>query len=61
MFVVNDPDNAEASYIKIVDEDENALAYFHGPMSFFAAGAFIHMSKAKSQDCQYIATQHWRE
>lgn len=60
MFVVNDPNNDEPSYIKVITDNGKDLVYFHGPMSMFAAGAFIHMQNAKSIACINIANQYWK-
>ena len=56
--VVNDPENEERSYIKVVDENNNVLVYLNGPMSMFAAGAFIKMLP-DAENCIKITMEHW--
>ncbi|KKL05411.1 hypothetical protein LCGC14_2606340 [marine sediment metagenome] len=59
LHVTNDISNDEPSYIKVVDGDNNILVYLHGPMSMYAAGAFIQRQN-ESGDI-HTALEHWRD
>ena len=58
--IMNDPSNKEPSYIKAVDEDNNDVVYFHGPMSMAAAGSFIQRQKEHNSDI-HIALEYWSD
>ncbi len=62
-YVTNDSSNEEPSYIKVIDEEGTTLVYLHGPMSMFAAGAFINALEKNTDgnsNCIPDAAKHWR-
>ena len=54
--VIQTPGHKEPSEISVVS-DEEVVVRLSGPMSFFAAGAFILANRAKADDCVYVAMQ----
>jgi len=66
LYLEDDPMVKEASGVKVVTEDGKALAYFRGPMSITAAGAFMkHYGEFTDTivDNPYIryAMENWRK
>ncbi len=60
-YVVDDSSNEEPSYVKVTNENGEVLVYLHGPMSMFAAGAFIGSQESESADCINLALDRWRD
>ena len=58
--IINDSSNDIPSYIKIIDDKEKILVCLNGPMSMFAAGAFIKAQEEQLDSCLNIAMQHWK-